>query len=275
MLIDPQGKIWSADGETVRRLFDSDLPRQVVIRYAVRNMGWMFVRCTAGEAVINCRPGRISDVAVAAAAYALTDNEITRARIGALDDNNLVHGLAHVIAALERLQASPAPAIPRLLHKSVGLSSTPFVDVQAEIAKSGILSLELDALRRACDHMFGGRYTIATAAGPDRPVCIVGIGTRYTHFSRTFYDRAVGLRFEDGPDVKYGKWVSETMGKALDTLVPSWGEVDAEVRYANRPLRIRYDRMIVPFANERGERFVLSTSSMRDSIDLRTGCGQP
>src|SRR5690606_36361822 len=84
MLIDPQGRIWPADADTVRRLFGSDLPRQVLARFAVRNMGWMSVRCLAGEALIACREGRLSSPALAATAYILADKGIGRARIAAL-----------------------------------------------------------------------------------------------------------------------------------------------------------------------------------------------
>ncbi len=158
----------------------------------------------------------------------------------------------------------------RHIQRAVVASSSPYERLRAEITSQGIFSLPMDQLKAACDRILSGRYTLATASGSGRPVRIVGIGTSYTHFNSKFYDRAVGLRFEDGPDVEYGRWIAHTMAQALDSMEGSFSEVDAEVRYSSNPLRIRYDRMIIPFVDQRGQRFVLSTSSMRNDIDLRS-----
>ena len=279
-LIDPQGRVFPPDSPEVQEQFGTHLSGNVLSSFLSQNMGWIRLTCDSNAATVVCRPGRITVHAIAAIAYFLADRNISRATLPSYNrppHRQCVTGLPDIITALERLaqHKSADPIEGRYLRRSVTASAAPsFHRVSEQLRQSGILTSPLDEVIKTCDEALGGRFTLATASDPERPVRIVAIGTSYTHFRPSYYNRAIGLGFEDSPDIHYGRWIAGTMREALISLQGAYGEVDADVRvFGKGDVRIRYDRMILPYIGSDGRRYVLSASQMRDSIDLRQEAG--
>ncbi|MEZ5910283.1 MAG: hypothetical protein R3D31_15900 [Hyphomicrobiaceae bacterium] len=119
------------------------------------------------------------------------------------------------------------------------------------------------------------RYIIATPENGAGLLRLQEIGTGYWLVDKSWRARLPGNNLLDQPDYYYAQNVVNDYRLALLENTPILQSVDAylEVRGKGRR-RGRYHRLVIPFEDRRGERLLLSSSFLDDSIDLRGGAGQ-
>ena len=73
----------------------------------------------------------------------------------------------------------------------------------------------------------------------------------------------IGCDAHDVPDQEYGSWVAGCSDEALSRRRLRLEAVRATVRTSGPTLRVRYDRLLMPWRTER-DRYVLSVSMRRE-----------
>lgn len=276
-IIDADGAFWRAADVGLEHKLGTDLPRDDLCDYAVRNLGYIAVQASGHIPRIRLRPAIVEPSALVALFYWLADGAYVCAAISWLDktwSDEIVPGPANIRRRLGHLCDRSRPAArQRLLSRPLPFSAlehgTPLQIAYGNWSASKDIT-DLEVAAEGFDRLFNGRYTMTTPTSDGSELIIRKVGSGYKSYDTHYLRRAVGTQLEDVPDVQYGQWVAEAHRDVYSTSIPWCGEVDAIIdRPRQGAHRVRYRRLILPFSRPRGERLLVTASSLGRDIDLR------
>lgn len=276
-IIDADGAFWRATDVRLEHKLGTDLPLDDLCEYAVRNLGYIAVQASERVPRIRLRPAIVEPSALVGLFYWLADGAYTRAAISWLDktwSDEIVPGSANIRRRLGQLCDRSRPAsrqrlLSRTLPPSALQRGTPLHAAYCDWKVSKDIP-DLNAAAERFDRLFSGRFTMTAPSSDGGELIIRKVGSGYKSYDARYLRHAVGTRFEDVPDVRYGQWVAEAHRDVYLTSRPWCGEVDAVIDRPRQGVhRVRYRRLILPFSRPRGERLLVTASSLGRDIDLR------
>jgi hypothetical protein len=274
LVFDDRGNIWSAHSPELRRQlycfeYNDDLPSDLA-----RNLGFV-AGCHFGHnAAIRLQLDLVSDIALAAAYYWLSDCEPSRVLIDYLGP-----------ARPAEVYASAEQAIARLVKL------TRDRDVGRNVAEKpcAVDQLPVGSPLRALLELWtgsGGRYD-ATAFGEYATrrllkrflivrhdgasgLVIDTIGDGLHVPDRDWFKSAIGRPIEQQPDAPYWRWVAQIQRAALQSNDPVVSDIDASIYWPSLGrVRRRYRRLLLPCTAPDGTRLLFSANSSEGRVALR------
>ncbi len=273
ILIDDHGEPWSDNSlELARRLGyrepDFDAPG-----YAVRNLGFIHVRLHEEGVRVSLRAGRFSLLSLTAALFALIDQRPRRIVLAVFRDEGwsyeMFTNLGSFAERAEDLAAGePIAGRPRWLavQKSLDTLNQPaFANVRPIVnlwrSSHGRLTSEVYETLRASGLM---QRTLLLRQLPGSSRLVYehfGSGIKVMKPCETF--KMIGCDAHDVHDKEYGGWVAECYRRALSRRRLRLEAARATVRTPGPTLRVRYDRLLMPWRTDR-DLYVLSISMRRE-----------
>lgn len=276
-IIDADGAFWRADDARLELKLGTDLPREDLGDYAVRNLGYIAVQAGGPMPRIRLRPAIVEPSALVGLFYWLGDSKHTCAAISWLDktwSDEIVPGQANIRRRLSLLCDRSRPAqrkrlLSRMLRPSALELGSPLQIAYADWSVCKDVT-DLESAAKRFDRLFQGRFTITSPSSDGGELIIRKVGSGYKSYDSRYLRYAIGTRLEDVPDVQYGQWVAEAHRTVHATAKPWYGEVDAIIdRPRQGAHRVRYRRLILPFSRPAGERLLVTASSLSSDVDLR------
>lgn len=274
ILIDERGEAWPDNSwELAQRLgyrtAEFDVPA-----YAVRNLGFIHLREQEGGAQVALRQSRYNLVTLTAALYALLERNPRRIMLSVFSGEDWSYEMftnlgafaerTEDLAAGERIaERSPWLAAEKDLAT---LASPTFAKLRPVVnlwrATRGRLSGDIvEALRIA--GVRDRAVLVRRVANSSRLVIEhFGAAIKLLRPCETFL--VVGRDIEQVPDRDYGGWVANSYSEALAGRRLRLDAVRATVRTSDAAtLRVRYDRLLMPWRRTGDDLFVLSVSMRR------------
>jgi hypothetical protein len=127
-----------------------------------------------------------------------------------------------------------------------------------------------DQLTTALKAILQDRYALLSTQASGETLVIENWGYGAASFRSNWLRMCRGLQFEDQPDYRYGRAAAIAYREVLRTGEPLFDHVDAITSNAgDDKQRIAYRRLIVPLRKRECQPWLLSTSLLDASIDLR------
>jgi hypothetical protein len=277
ILFDDQGEMWDANSPHLAESLHASLYGEDLLKYVVRNLGFVAVTENSGSLRLRLRPSIVSQTALSGLLYWLHDQTIERVMISLLDgdwSHELVRTregvvrrlLAHVKVNLEDRRGDFLNR-PRPLHALE--RSSPLrglLDAWADCNGK----YDAERLRPVIEKAVNGRFVLVEASPSAPGLFIKDVGGGLTNTGKYWLSRSIGLRVEDQPDYAYGKWVAEPYRQVLNTGEPNLEDVDAVITWPGNPRRsYRYRRLVVPFNSAPDSTLLLGVTLVDPNIDLR------
>ncbi|MBO0764231.1 MAG: hypothetical protein J2P50_06560 [Hyphomicrobiaceae bacterium] len=273
LLFDDRGETWAAQSpELQRRLHcvqDDDVPTGLV-----RNLGFVAGRTLSNNAALRLHGELVSDVALAAAFYWLSDCRPARVLIDFVEPSRPAEVCTSAEAAIARLVDLTRG---RDFNRHVAEQPCSINDLPAGSPLRGLLGLWASnsggfneeayfeyAARRLLKRFLVVRQNLANALVIDR----IGDGLRVPE--REWFKSALGRPIEEQPDTPYWRWVARVQRAALQTNNPVLSDIDASIYWPSRGrVRRRYRRLLLPCTTREGTRLLFSANSSESRIALR------
>jgi hypothetical protein len=274
MLIDDQGETWADDSAALAQKLGYRNPDFDVPAYAVRNLGFIHVRQHGEGMRVSLRAQRYSLLTLTAVLYVLLDRRPRRIVLAVFDGGDWSYEMFTSLGAFaERTEdlasGKPVAGRPRWLaaEKDIGALSQPtFAKVWPVVdlwkSNRGRLGRDLHEALRAVD-LTHRAVLVRQIPGSSRLV--------YEHFGAAIKMmrpceafEMVGRDVESVPDKAYGAWVAESYAKALSGRRVRLDAVRATLRTSEAStVRVRYDRLLMPWYRAGADLWVLSVSMRR------------
>ncbi len=239
--------------------------------YVVRNMGFVWVRAVRGGLRIVVRPATIGPLALATLCYDLADRASERVLVSYLTDHwmhEIVHPSSGLFSRLtelvEQARSGDQPVEPLAAPRHLDM-----FDSARRHPLGRMLSLWRDAGGMIRPGVMGamqttgmfertmvGRWDFARA-----DFVFVRSGAQFRMYDPDWHRQCTGRPIADQPDRAYGQWVARTLRDVSMVGAPRFEFVHAVIgnTQSGRP-PWRYERIVLPWRNELGERFVTTTS---------------
>jgi hypothetical protein len=274
-LIDDQGRTWSESSrELVRRIGYRD-PLLDIPAYAVRR-GLIHVDVKGSGVRVSLCAGRFSSPALAGALRRIHERSPSRIMLAVLSGDEWRYGIcanvaelaaqAEEIAADKPIGRRPWLAIEKDIRAIAGSPTFGRADpiVRLWQRTRGRLSDDLVYALRQANLL--DRSVIARPNAAASRLIIEHFGCGFTGMMEPCKSLAlVGRELGAGDyDQRYGAWVSETYARALSERRLHLASIDATFQVsADRSIRARYDRALIPWMDRSGERLILGISINR------------
>lgn len=275
MLIDDHGEAWADDSRALALRLGYRDPDFDAPAYAVRNLGFIHVR-QHGEGIrVSLRAQRYSLLTLTTALYLLLERRPRRIVLAVFEGGDwsyeMFTSLGSFAERTEDLAAGkPVAGRPRWLAVEKQLDALalptfqkvrPVVDLWK--ASRGRLGEDLYATLRASD-LLERAVLVRKLPRSSRLVYEhFGVGIRAMRPCETL--RVVGRDVDDITDRDYGGWVGLSYSEALGSRRLQLASVRAAVRTSEAAtLRVRYDRLLMPWRKSGSDLFVLSISMRRE-----------
>jgi hypothetical protein len=276
IILDDHGREWDARSLTLRRLLHCPLPDFDFLSYLIENLGFVAVTKIAPNAArIRFRPETAAQASIAAALYRVADMGLERIVISHPDRldrlfPNLAQAFTYIAGQVAADHQPPSPAfmsrerpIDTLANTDGPLSSlfAQWTDAKQVYDSSTLANTLIETLH--------ARFMVVEPL--DGRLTIVDVGSGFESYGKTWQEHARGLPIEEQPDYDYGRWVKGMFRSVQETRQPRLDEVDATIRrpHRNDRVRVRYQRLILPFTCHRHEGTCLLAASVIDhTIDL-------
>jgi hypothetical protein len=275
ILIDDHGKPWVDNSPVLAHRLGYREPDFDAPAYAVRNLGFIHVRQHDEGVRVSLRSGTFSLLSLTATLYALVDRRPRRIvlavfwgedwsyemftslgsfaeRAEDLAGGDPIAGRPRWLAAEKKLDALTLPAFARI---------RPLVDLW--ITSRGRLSDDFDRALRASG-LIHRAVLVRNVAGTSRLVYEhFGSGIKAMRPCETL--KLVGRDIDDIADRAYGGWVAESYSSALRRRRLQLESVRATLRTSEEDtLKVRYDRLLMPWRRSGNDLFVLGISMRRE-----------
>jgi hypothetical protein len=275
ILIDDRGETWQDSSPMLAHRLGYREPDFDAPAYAVRNLGFIHLRQHEEGVRVSLRSGTFSLLSLTATLYALVDRRPRRIvlavfwgedwsyemftslgsfaeRAEDLAAGEPIAGRPRWLAAEKKLDALTLPAFAKI---------RPLVDLW--ITSRGRLSDDFDQALRASD-LIHRAVLVRNVAGTSRLV--------YEHFGSAIKAmrpcetlKLVGRDIDDIADRAYGGWVAESYSSVLRRRRLQLESVRATLRTSEEnTLKVRYDRLLMPWRRSGNDLFVLGISMRRE-----------
>lgn len=274
LLFDDHGNTWAEHSPELRRRlhclhYSDDLPKSLV-----RNLGFV-AGCSAGtNAAVRLHPDLVSDIALAAAFYWLSDCNPARVLIdfvGAFRPAEVCTSAGAAIARLVELTRQ------RDVSRHIAESPCSLDQLPEGSPLRGLLDLWVSRDGRFDETAFAGyasrrllkRFLVVRQSGPDGLV-IDTIGEGLHVPDRDWFKSAVGRPIEEQPDTQYWRWVACVQRAALHSSSPVLSDIDASIYWPSLGrVRRRYRRLLLPCTTRGGAPLLFSANSSEGRGALR------
>jgi hypothetical protein len=275
ILIDDRGKAWPDNSEMLARRLGYREPDFDAPAYAVRNLGFIHVRQHEEGVRVSLRSGTFSLLSLTAALYLLLDRRPPRIVLAVFWGEDWSYEMFTSLGAFtERTEdlaaGEPVAGRPRWLaveKKLDALRKPAFRTVRSVVdlwkANRGRLNEDLyQALQRA--DLLERAVLVRKLPRSSRLVYEhFGVGIKLVRPCETFV--MVGRDAHDLPDKEYGGWVAETYSEALSGRRLRLDGIRATISTSQAAtLRVRYDRLLMPWLRGGSDLFVLGLSMRRE-----------
>ena len=274
IVIDERGDPWPENSPELARRLGYRVPDFDAPGYTVRNLGFIHVRFHDEGVRVSVRSGRFSLLTLAAALYVLVDRRPRRIVLALFSGEGwsyeMFTSLGSFAERAEDLAAGePIAGRPRWLAVEKNLEDLdlpafdrvrPVVDLWK--SSRGRLSDELYKTLSESDLM---HRTLLLRRLPQSSRLVFehfGSGIKVIKPCEAF--AMIGCDAHDVPDKEYGGWVAECYDRALSRRRLRLEAVRATVRTSGPTLRVRYDRLLMPWRGSDRDLYVLSVSMRRE-----------
>jgi hypothetical protein len=272
LLFDDRGDTWAAHSpELQRRLHcfhDQDLAAGLV-----RNLGFVAGRTLGRNAAVRLHLEIVSDIALAAAFYWLSDCDPGRVLIDFVGVPRPAEVCTSAGAAIARLVDLTRG---REFGRHVAEKPCSVGDLPAGSPLRGLLELWASkggrydpAFSEYAARRLLKRYLIVRQSSA-KGLVIDGIGEGLHVPDRGWFRSAIGRPIEEQPDAPYWRWVARIQRTALHSNSPVLTDIDASIYWPSLGrVRRRYRRLLLPCTAPDGSRLLFSANSSESRIALR------
>jgi hypothetical protein len=278
VLIDDQGKFWDSCSGKLQAALETRLSGQDLAEYCVKNLGFVAVKARDFSHQIWVRPTHVAPAALAALLYWLADRKSPRTGVSYYADEQWAHEIhgsralaaQAIVARANSAQTQRQDAVRSRMREPADLSASSPLRPALEhwLASTGRSNGEhLESAKRQA---VSGRYVLVHAPSCSSRIIIREVGPGLPASAKFWLSRTVGMRVEDQPDTVYGRLCATVYRHAKDLGQPVLDDVDAFVEWPGfGRQRRRYQRLILPFREKRGDVYLLGMSLEDSRIDLR------
>jgi hypothetical protein len=275
ILIDERGEAWPDNSAALARRLGYREPDFDAPAYTVRNLGFIHVRQHEEGVRVSLRSGTFSLLSLTATLYALIDRRPRRIVLAVFWGEDWSYEMFTSLGSFaERTEdlagGEPIAGRPRWLavEKKLDTLALPaFEKVQPVVAlwkaNRGRLGEDLYQALRASDLL---QRAVLVRKLPRSSRLVYehfGVGIRAMRPCETL--RLVGRDIDDITDRDYGSWIGQTYSEALGRRRLQLTSVRAAVRTSEAAtLRVRYDRLLMPWRKSGSDLFVLGISMRRE-----------
>ncbi|MEQ1611673.1 MAG: hypothetical protein ABL904_02890 [Hyphomicrobiaceae bacterium] len=281
VLFDDLGTHWDGGSPRLRNSFGSPVSNDEFSTYVVKNMGFIAVHGYGRSCEIRLRPSLVSPAAFAALQHYLRTRVFERI-VTARYDTDWVYGLhANKDAALAKIEASlasslsprPGDYLVRSIAKDELPRNTPFHDALHSLIENWPTlsqSVHRDGLSNIIKQSLQGRYHLMVSPNGADTLAYSEIGNGFVSYSESWVAQAIGKAIEEHEDTAYGSWVASNCREAMKLNSPVLCDVDAIMNTSKLGrARIRYKRLFLPTRSIGGGAWLLTSSILDPTIDLR------
>lgn len=280
-LFDDLGTHWDGGSPRLRNSFGSPVSNEEFSTYVVKNMGFIAVHGYGRSCEIRLRPNIVSPAAFAALRQHLKVRVFDRI-VTAQFDSDWVYGLhASKDAALAKIEtmlaASSKPRPGDYLVRSISKGdlprNTPFHDALHSLIENWAMlsqSVHREGLSNIIKQSLQGRYHLMVSDDGSDSLAYREIGDGFVSYSESWVAQAIGKAIEEHEDKAYGSWIASYCREAMKSNAPVLCDVDAimNTRKLGRA-RVRYKRLFLPTRGIGGGAWLLTSSVLDPTIDLR------
>jgi hypothetical protein len=281
LIVDDGGEAWPAPFDGLRLAIGCDANTDTFIAYAIRNLGFIRLQQKPHGFVVTLRPSATNPVTFASAIFLISDLRDQKFILSCLEGSwmhvlcrdsaeartRLLHAMDQAEDAREQLflcEQHSLDEAPR--NSSIAMLLAFWVECRG--------ALDDDQLSTALNRILRDRFALLSTRGNGETLIIENWGYGTASFWRSWLKRCRGLQFEDQPDYRYGRAAAVAYREVLRSGHPLFDHVDAITSNAGQgSKRITYSRLIVPLRRGNGSPWLLSTSLLDSTIDLRAADG--
>jgi hypothetical protein len=275
LLFDDRGHTWAARSPELRRQlhchrYDPDFTSGLV-----RNLGFVAGRASGSNAALRLHLDVVSDIALAASFYWLSDHNPSRVLIDFVSTSRPAEVCASAGAAIARLVDLTRG---RDFGRHVAEKSCAVDQLPARSPLRGLVELwaangggfNQEALFDYAARRLLKRYLVVRLSGA-KGLVIDTVGEGLHVPDRAWFKSAVGRPIEEQPDTSYWRWVARIQRAALYSNSPVVSDIDASIYWPSLGrVRRRYRRLLLPCTNADGTRLLFSANSSEGRVALRS-----
>ena len=280
-LFDDLGTMWNGATPRLRNSFGSPATNEEFSTYVVKNMGFVAVHLYGRSCEVRYRPRMLTGPALRALKDWMKGQTFERI-VTAQYDTDWVYGLyADVAGALAKIDSAvnknqnprPSDRLARPISKDDLPRTTPLHRALHSLIENWPTlsqSVHRDGLSRIVHQSLQGRYHLIDAGTGGRDLLFREIGSGFVSYTDEWMSRAIGQSIEEQEDSAYGRWVGSVYREALKSGKPMI--CDCDVITSTRKLgraRLRYKRVLLPARGTANGTWLLNSSIIDPSIDLR------
>jgi hypothetical protein len=274
LLFDDRGHTWAAHSPELRRQLHCHRSDQDFASGVVRNLGFVAGRACGSNAAVRLHLEVVSDIALAATFYWLSDCNPARVLIDFLGAPRPAEVCTSAGAAIARLVDLTRG---REFGRHVAEKSCALDQLSAKSPLRGLVELwatnggRFDrqaffdyAARRLLKRFLVVRQSMA------KGLVIDAVGDGLHIPDRAWFSSAVGRPIEEQPDTSYWRWVARIQRAALHSNSPVVSDIDASIFWPSLGrVRRRYRRLLLPCTATDGTRLLFSANSSERRVALR------
>jgi hypothetical protein len=281
VLIDDIGTLWDGASTRLRQAFDAPFTADDFSSYVVKNMGFIAINVYGRSCEIRARPRLLGEKTLTSLGHWLSARSFDRVITAHFDTDWHYRMHQSRSIALGMLQdcvsktqwPQPGDYLTRPLKQAELPRTTPLHRVLHSLIENWPMlsqAVHQDGLKNIIKQSLQGRYTLVDAAPGARDLTFREIGHGFVSYTDDWVTRSSGLPVEQLEDAAYGRWAANGYRAALVSGVPTVCDVDAIM---NTPklgrARVRYKRVLLPARNVAGGAWLLTSSIIDPTIDLR------
>jgi hypothetical protein len=274
ILIDDNGECWETGSHQLYVNLRCDRRDFDLANYAIRNLGFVRVRCLGPNLRITLRPDFLTRPAFETLAWKMSTRERTRFVVEVADEHShleMIPDLEDAVARIADLAAGGGAIIrPDFFCEELSLD-------RLTDHRRGRLNRLIKTWRALRGTMPANRLlpfqqsdladrVVLVRMQPDQRGVIAHAGRGFTCFDSSWQERVIGCDLEEQPDPGYGKRVAASYRETHAVERPRLELVDAVIKVPGCPVRrSRYERLLLPWRSD-GAMFVSSVSVIRTSF---------
>jgi hypothetical protein len=277
LLFDDRGQIWDARSCWLAEDLCSSLRGEELVRYAVRNLGFIAVKKIDRSLRIRLRPAVVSPIAFSALVYYLADNGPERVLVSVLDRDwrhalfgSLEAAIQHLLSLCRASQDDRSDDFVRRSKALNALDPNSALGELYRLWRDAGGPIPHERLGSLLERGLQGRYVLVERHKSYPDLTLRAVGPGFLSYDQRWLSLASGLRVEDQPDYYYGQWVAQAYREVTRNPAPRLEDVDAIINTARLGRsRVRYTRLIVPVLFSSGPECLLGASLIDPAINLR------
>jgi hypothetical protein len=277
-VFDDRGNIWSAYSPELRRQLYCFSQNNDLALGLARNLGFVAGSHSGSNAALRLQLDLVSDIALAAAFYWLSDCEPRRVLIDYLGPSRPAEVFGSAEAAIARLvrltrdreaSRNVAERPCSLEQLATGSPLRGLVELWAQNGgRYDPAAFSEYAARRLLKRYLIVRHDDANGLVFDT----IGEGLHVPE--RDWFRSAIGRPIEHQPDAPYWRWVAQVQRAALQADRPVLSDIDASIFWPSLGrVRRRYRRLLLPCTAQDGTRLLFSANSSESRVALRGPLG--